>query len=191
MRLRNVVLSDLELGRASFPLSAAMLAFLGQRGAINLVLATLVVYALRPLALPRALDASVLLAAAVLAWGNALSLYSHILYYDLVAHFFVQLLIAPCLYFLLLRATGATVSGSSAPVLVMIFALGLTLGALWEIAEWTSDGAFGTSFVKGEADTMTDLIADACGAFVGAARYGALARFREVVAVDLELETES
>jgi len=77
------------------------------------------------LALPRELDWSLLGAAAVLAWGNALSLYSHVLYYDLLAHFFVQLLIAPALYFLLLRATGATVSGSPAVTLVLIFALGL------------------------------------------------------------------
>src|SRR5215210_4996672 len=69
---------------------------------------------MRMLALRDPLDWSLLGAAAVLAWGNALFLYSHVLYYDLLAHFFVQLLIAPALYFLLLRATGATVSGSPA-----------------------------------------------------------------------------
>ena len=90
---------------------------------------------MRTLALPDPLDWSLLGAAAVLAWGDALSLYSHVLYYDLLAHFFVQLLIAPALYFLLLRATGATVSGSPAVTLVLIFALGLAVGAIWEIAE--------------------------------------------------------
>jgi hypothetical protein len=90
---------------------------------------------MRTLALPDPLDWSLLRAAAVLAWGNALSLYSHVLYYDLLAHFFVQLLIAPALYFLLLRATSATVSGSPAVTLVLIFALGLAVGAIWEIAE--------------------------------------------------------
>ena len=64
---------------------------------------------MRMLALPDLLDWSLLGAAAVLAWENAFSLYSHVLYYDLLAHFFVQLLIAPALYFVLLRATGATV----------------------------------------------------------------------------------
>src|SRR5215204_5180866 len=72
--------AKLELGRASFPAAAVALALLGQRGAINLALATAVVYALRMLALPRELDWSLLGAAAVLAWGNALSLYSHVLY---------------------------------------------------------------------------------------------------------------
>lgn len=138
--------------------------------------------------MPRALDVSVLVAVAVIAWGNALSLYSRILYYDLLAHFFVQLLIAPCLYFLLLRSTGATAYGSQTQALVFIFALGLAVGALWEIAEWTSDGLLGTSFVKGEADTMTDLIADACGAFVGASRFSALLRVRAPLGLKPELE---
>src|SRR5215218_2759310 len=68
--------AKLELGRASFPAAAVALALLGQRGAINLALATAVVYAMRMLALPDPLDWSLLGAAAVLAWGNALSLYS-------------------------------------------------------------------------------------------------------------------
>ncbi len=178
--------AKLELGRASFPAAAVALALLGQRGAINLALATAVVYAMRMLALPDPLDWSLLGAAAVLAWGNALSLYSHVLYYDLLAHFFVQLLIAPALYFLLLRATGATVSGSPAVTLVLIFALGLAVGAIWEIAEWTSDGLLGTSFVKGEADTITDLIADACGAYLGASRYSTAARVPTPLEFDLE-----
>ena len=161
---------------------------MGQRGAFNLALATGVVYAVRQLALPRPLDLSVLCAAAILAWGNALSLYSHILYYDLLAHFFVQLLIAPALYFLLLRATGTTVPKAPSASLLIIFALGLALGSLWEIAEWTSDGLLGTSFVKGEADTMTDLIADACGAFIGASRFHAPATIRTPLELDAETE---
>ena len=40
----------------------------------------------------------------------------------------------------------------------------------------TSDGLLGTSFVKGEADMITDLIADACGAYLGASRYSTAAR---------------
>ncbi len=39
--------AKLELGRASFPAAAVALALLGQRGAINLALATAVVYAMR------------------------------------------------------------------------------------------------------------------------------------------------
>lgn len=186
MRARFAIVDDLKLARASFPLAAAVLALFGQRGALNLVLATVAVYAIRWLALPRMLDTSVLLAAAVLAWGNALSLYEHILYYDLLAHFFVQMLIAPTLYFLLLRATGFTVLGSQIQVVILVFALGLALGALWEIAEWTSDGIFGTSFVTGEADTMTDLIADACGAFVGGSRFSVLMRVRAPPALELD-----
>jgi hypothetical protein len=176
----------LELARASFPAAAAVLSVLGHRAALNLALATAVVYAIRPLKLPHAYDASVLLAAAVLAWGNALSLYERILYYDLIVHFLVLLWIAPVLYFLLLTSADDDVSASATQTMVVVFALGLAVGALWEIAEWTSDGLLGTAFVKGEADTMTDLIADACGAFLGGSRFRSVAQIGPALTLDAE-----
>jgi len=40
--------------------------------------------------------------------------------------------------------------------------------------------------VKGEADTITDLIADACGAFLGASRYTAAPRVPTALEFGLE-----
>jgi len=164
---------DLELARATFPVAALLLGLLGERGAFNLALATVVVYAMRAFELPPWLNGNVLVASGVLAWGNALSLYSRVLYYDIVAHFLVQLLIAPALLYLV--ATAPIISRCTPfQVIALTFALGLAVGALWEIAEWFSDGTDGTNFVKGEADTATDLIADACGALLGGWRFSAI-----------------
>lgn len=52
-------------------------------------------------------------------------------------------------------------------MLIAVFALGLAVGALWEIFEWSSDGVFGSALSEGNTDTVADLIADACGALAG------------------------
>ena len=48
-------------------------------------------------------------------------------------------------------------------------ALGLAVGALWEIVEWTADSTIGSDLQLGNEDTVTDLVSDASGAFAGAA----------------------
>lgn len=50
------------------------------------------------------------------------------------------------------------------------FAFALSIGALWEVFEFMMDWGFGLNMQKsGLVDTMTDLIVDTIGAFVGAA----------------------
>ncbi|MHA3977240.1 hypothetical protein ACW9UR_06090 [Halovulum sp. GXIMD14794] len=58
-----------------------------------------------------------------------------------------------------------------APALAVIaFSFGLSIGALWEIFEYTVDQFFGTNMQKsGLKDTMGDLIVDTLGAAIGAA----------------------
>ncbi len=51
--------------------------------------------------------------------------------------------------------------------LLFVFALGLAVGALWEIFEYTSDGTFGSALREGNTDTVGDLIADATGSLAG------------------------
>ncbi|MDJ1016925.1 MAG: hypothetical protein QNJ35_10470 [Paracoccaceae bacterium] len=49
------------------------------------------------------------------------------------------------------------------------FALAISIGTLWEIFEFAMDQLFGLNMQKsGLVDTMTDLIVDSLGAFVGA-----------------------
>nr|WP_319250577.1 hypothetical protein [uncultured Celeribacter sp.] len=49
------------------------------------------------------------------------------------------------------------------------FCFAMSIGAIWEIFEYTMDQTFGTNMQKsGLQDTMWDLIVDACGGLVGA-----------------------
>ena len=62
-------------------------------------------------------------------------------------------------------------------IFVVALSLGLAIGAVWEIVEWSSDGVFGSNLSEGNTDTVTDLIADGCGSLAGAALLVAWARF--------------
>ncbi len=50
----------------------------------------------------------------------------------------------------------------------LLVSAGLALGALWEVAEFIVDH-FWSSIIRGDADTISDLIADTLGAVLGAA----------------------
>jgi hypothetical protein len=52
-------------------------------------------------------------------------------------------------------------------VIVVGLLLGLGIGGLWEIYEWGADQLVGTSFQKGNMDTMRDLAAGAVGSLIG------------------------
>jgi uncharacterized membrane protein YjdF len=54
-------------------------------------------------------------------------------------------------------------------VFVVTLALGLAIGAVWEIFEWSSDHVAGSNLSHGQSDTIGDLIADGSGALIGGA----------------------
>ncbi len=41
--------------------------------------------------------------------------------------------------------------------------LALTAGVVWEMLEWASDSLVGTTFQRGNTDTMIDLVVDGLG----------------------------
>ena len=49
-----------------------------------------------------------------------------------------------------------------------IFTLGVTLGSLWQIAEWTTGQVFSITVIFGLTDAITDLIANSVGALLAA-----------------------
>lgn len=51
-------------------------------------------------------------------------------------------------------------------LIVAIAALGVAVGALWEVAEWAYDQITPGNAIKGKFDTITDLIVDTIGAIV-------------------------
>ncbi len=96
-------------------------------------------------------------------------------WYDRVVHFLVPLLTSQVIYLCLSRIEVLpdpredTVARHDAGMFVVTFALGLAVGALWEIFEWASDELFGSDLSQGNIDTIGDLIADGSGALVGGA----------------------
>lgn len=82
---------------------------------------------------------------------------------------------APVVYIALARAEVVPDPASETRVphyvgiFVVTLALGLALGALWEILEFAADEFVGSQLSLGNRDTIGDLVADGVGALVGAA----------------------
>ncbi len=145
------------------------------KAAFNMALATVVVVIARFAYLPRLYDLALIAALSLTQGGEALGLYDSWPWYDRVVHFLVPLLTSQVIYLCLSRIEVLpdprqhTVARHDAGMLVVTFALGLAVGALWEIFEWASDELFGSDLSQGNIDTIGDLIADGSGALVGGA----------------------
>lgn len=193
MTARTLVLGDwnpwirdpIDLARAL--LVAGALGFLlagDSNGAVLLGGAGALAWAVRPVLLPRVYDACLVIALALQAGGEALGAYDAIPWFDNLAHFTLPFFLAPTLYIALARADVVpdpkddTETRHYVGIFVVTLALGVALGAIWEIWEWFSDHSFGSSLQLGNDDTVGDLVADTAGSFCGAvllvcwARYG-------------------
>ena len=170
-----VVRDPIDILRATFVVGAVAFAVLGEGGAVNLAVVGAVVLAVRPLNLPRIYDLSFVLAMALAGWGEALRLYDRFAYFDVLVHFLVPFFGAPVVYIALARLevlsdpAAHTERHHYVGIFVVTLALGLAIGAVWEIAEWSSDRVFGSKLSLGQKDTIGDLVADAAGALVGGA----------------------
>lgn len=58
--------------------------------------------------------------------------------------------------------------GRSLLFVVLIACMGISIGALWEVAEWALDHYFPKDIIKGKYDTLMDVVMDTIGA-LGAA----------------------
>jgi hypothetical protein len=170
------VRDPIDLLRALLVVGAVAFALAGDgRGVLLLGGAAAVACAVRPVLLPRVYDLALVLALTLQAWGEALGLYDSIAWFDNVVHFSLPFLGAPTLYIVLARLDvvpdpkDETHRNHYIGIAIVSFALGVALGGLWEIAEWTSDNTLGSSLQIDNDDTVGDLIADSLGAFCGAA----------------------
>ena len=169
----RVVRDPIDLLRAAFVAGAAVYAALGRPTAIGLAFASALLVLARLAGVPRPFDLGLVVAMTLIAWGTALNLYGSWAHYDKVVHGAGTIFWAPVLYIALARIEalpridqmerGHRLVG----LFVVTLALGVAVGAGYEIVEWTSDHLAGTHFVKSETDTATDLIADTCGAAIG------------------------
>lgn len=99
---------------------------------------------------------------AVLGWG--LDFYDRIWWYDDAIHFLFSLVGVMGVARLTLHRFRA-----DAAILLVgaVWLSWLGIGALWEIAEWSSDQLQATHHSRGYADTMTDMILNSAGSAVG------------------------
>jgi uncharacterized membrane protein YjdF len=190
--LRTLVMGDwrpwlrdpIDALRYTLVLGAAGFLAAGETGgAILLGAAAALAWAVRFVQLPRVYDLAFMVAVALQAWGEALGAYDAIPWFDNIAHFTLPFFLAPTLYIVLARLDvvpdpkDETQLRHYAGILIVAFALGGAMGALWEMWEWLSDHAFGSELQLGNDDTVGDLTADTLGALCGAALLVAWARY--------------
>ncbi len=123
-------------------------------------------YLLRDDRLPTAFDALVVVAAVLNALGFVFNFYKRIVAYDNVAHAVTIFAITLAFFFLVYRDT-LTGTGRL-PMATAVFTFGVTVGALWEIAEWTTGQIFDIRVIFGLKDAITDLITNSVAALVAA-----------------------
>jgi uncharacterized membrane protein YjdF len=110
----------------------------------------------------------------LLAWGSALSMYGSWGFYDNLVHFIVPLLTTGMLYHLLVRLGVLADFHELKQVhhrigfFLTVMALGMAIGAGWEVVEWLLDQLSDVGRVADASDTATDLISDTLGSAVSA-----------------------
>ncbi len=184
MTARKLLLGDwsravrdpIDLLRLGLIAGAVVFALEGDvKSTLNVAYAAVAVLVARAINLPRAYDLCFVLAMYLTGWGEALGLYDLIPWYDNVVHFLAPLFSAPVAYIALARLEvlpdprDETRAGHYVGIFVVTLALGLAIGAIWEVIEWSSDRFLGSQLSLSNDDTVGDLIADGSGALLGAA----------------------
>ena len=153
------------------------------KGAVVLGLLGTVTVLARLVDLPRVYDLSLTAAMALQGFGEAFGVYDRVLRFDDLVHFTLPMLTAPVVYIALARLDvvpdprDETHLQHYAGIFVVTAALGIAIGAVWEIVEWRSDAWFGTQLSEGNDDTNGDLVRDSLGSICGAALLVVWARF--------------
>ena len=133
--------------------------------------------------LPRLYDLSLTLGMALQGFGETLGLYDEFVRFDDLVHFTLPMLTAPVVYIALARLDvvpdprDETHLRHYVGIGVVTAALGIAIGALWELFEWRSDAWFGTELSEDNDDTNGDLFRDTLGSLAGAALLIVWARF--------------
>jgi hypothetical protein len=102
---------------------------------------------------------------ACIVWLILLGLVGEVGVGSAIAHGLGGALVGWALTDAILRTPGARANAGR--VLAAAVLATLTVGAVWEVWEWTTDALIGTDLNGGIADTTLDLIADGIGAAAG------------------------
>ncbi|MEX5719473.1 hypothetical protein [Geodermatophilus maliterrae] len=192
MDVRRLVLGDwtpvvrdgIDVLRLVILGGAVAYAVAGRTGAaaVLLVMGAVTVVA-RLVNLPRVYDLAVTAGMALQGFGETLGLYDRFVRFDDLVHFTLPMLTAPVVYIALARLDvvpdprDETHLRHYVGIAVVTAALGVTVGALWEVYEWRSDAWLGTQLSEGNDDTNGDLVRDTLGSLAGAALLVVWARF--------------
>jgi hypothetical protein len=164
----RIVRDPLDVARIAFIVATIVWILLGH-AMTGLVAASAVIILARVISLPRFYDASVILVMFLLAWGSALSIYGSWGFYDNLVHFITPLLTTGMLYLLLVRLDvlpelhELKESHHRIGFFLTVMALGMAIGAGWEVVEWLLDQLSDVGRVANASDTATDLISDTLG----------------------------
>jgi uncharacterized membrane protein YjdF len=162
-----------DLLRLLFICGMIVFAALGRSSAIGLAVASVVLVIARIVKLPRPYDLALVLAMVLISYGTAFDLYARVPHYDKIVHGIWPFLWAPVIYIVLVRLQvlpelrEAREHHHRIGIFLVTLALGLAIGAEYEIIEWAIDTLFGWHLVHGERDTVTDLMADTVGSAAG------------------------
>ncbi|WP_121257686.1 hypothetical protein [Nocardioides ferulae] len=124
--------------------------------------------------LPRPYDFGFVLVLTLHALGEAFGWYDSLGWFDRVVHVVLPCLAAPVIYIGLARLDVLPDPRDDTHVrhyvgmAMVAFCIGMAVGGLWEIVEFSSDGLLDTALSEGNADTVGDLVADAVGSALGA-----------------------
>ena len=106
----------------------------------------------------------------VAVWSSVLQIYISTRWWDLPMHFLTNGLCAALCYLLLVRLAvlpdAATLPRPMLSAVVMTTALGLSLGALWEVFEWFGHTFIDEEIFVGYVDTIGDLVWGGAGALL-------------------------
>ena len=164
-----IVRDPLDVARYAFIAAMFMWAALGHSGTTGLWFASAVLLVARAIRLPRFYDFSVILVMFLLSWGSTLGWYHSWGFYDKVVHFMAPLLTTGLIYILLVRlGVLPDLKSLRQPhhrlgFFLIALALGMAIGAGWEVTEWLLDKVTGLNRVENAEDTATDLVADTLG----------------------------
>ncbi len=169
----RVVRDPLDVCRILFITATVVWGVLGH-SVTGLVAASVVMLLARAVSLPRFYDASVIVVMFLLAWGSALGMYGSWGFYDNLVHFIVPLLTTGMIYLLLVRLgvlpelRDLKQLHQQVGFFLTVMALGMAIGAGWEVVEWLLDQVTHVGRVGSADDTATDLISDTLGSALSA-----------------------
>ncbi len=171
----RVVRDPIDVLRLHFLLGAAVIGASGDvSNALRLLLAFGAVGVARFVNVPRPFDLGFVVSLAISVWGGPLGLFEELPWYDELLHGVFSFFGAPLLYILLIRLEVVPDLESEEPqrhryagILLGTFALGFSIGSLFEIWEWLANNWLGATNIIGYQDTIADLAEDAVASLGG------------------------